>query len=147
MSTTSANRVFVLANGWKLLIVRVIRHQHWCKLEQDAATTQLALGHNYEPCQCHCANCMLLLHPTPICPMLVPRTPHCQQLALEVLFLPSTSTNSTCTYGGYRLQLALVQGLFLVALAHTLPHACIVTCIGMVVVVMVVVCGHHMSKP
>ena len=36
------------------------------KLEQDAATTQLAHGHNYEAHKCPCANYRLLLHFTPI---------------------------------------------------------------------------------
>ena len=34
------------------------------KLEWDAATTQLAHGHNYKACKWPCASCMLLLHHT-----------------------------------------------------------------------------------
>ena len=36
---------------------------HWRTLERDAATTQLAHGHNYEACKCPCASWMLLLQP------------------------------------------------------------------------------------
>ena len=32
---------------------------HQCKLGWDAATMQLAHGHNYDPCKCPCASCML----------------------------------------------------------------------------------------